>query len=57
MNNAYDFQSWSKLHREEALREARKRHLVGRARTAREPRESSWLEQPWRNPLALRRGA
>jgi hypothetical protein len=31
MDNPYDVQSWSRLYREDALREARKRHLDGRA--------------------------
>jgi hypothetical protein len=35
MNNPYDVHSWSKLYREEALREARKRHLADSARAAR----------------------
>ena len=31
MNNPYDPQSWSKLYREEVLRETSRRHLVERA--------------------------
>ena len=31
MDNAYDLHSWSRMRREDALREARKRHLVERA--------------------------
>ena len=32
MNNLYDVHSWSKFYREDALREARVRHLADRAR-------------------------
>ena len=32
MNNLYDLHSWSKHYREEALREAGRRHLVERER-------------------------
>lgn len=32
MDNRYDFHSYSKLYREDALREAHKRHLVGLAK-------------------------
>ena len=38
MNNPYDLHSYSKLCREDALHEARKRHLVERARADRELR-------------------
>jgi hypothetical protein len=36
MDNAYDPHSWSRLRREDALREARKRHLLERAEAERE---------------------
>ena len=35
MNNPYDVHSWSKLYREDALREAKARHLADRARAER----------------------
>ena len=35
MDNAYDLPSWSRLRREDALREARKRHLLERAEAER----------------------
>ena len=35
MNNPYDVHSWSKQYREEAMQEARTRHLVDRARAER----------------------
>jgi len=31
MDNAYDLHSWSRMRREDALRDAHKRHLVERA--------------------------
>ncbi len=57
MNNPYDLHSWSKLYREEALQEARRRHIVEQAKVGREPRQSGRLGISWRNPLALLRGA
>jgi hypothetical protein len=57
MHNPYDLHSLSTQYRQEALREARKRHLVERASVGREPRESGRLGLVWRNPLALLRGA
>lgn len=56
MNNPYDVHSWSKLYREEKFAEARRRHLVERARTGREPREQGRLGITW-NPLVLLRRA
>ena len=35
MDNAYDLHSWSRMRREDALREARKRHLIERAKAER----------------------
>jgi hypothetical protein len=57
MNPYYDLHSWSKLYREDALQEARTRHLVEQARAGHEPLESGWLRLAWRNPPALLRGA
>ena len=57
MNNPYDLHSWSKQYREEALQQARTRHLVERTRTSREP---CWLRRvglAWSNALTLLRGA
>ncbi len=51
MNNPYDVHSWSKHYREDALQEARARHLLEQAKACREPRESVWLRLAWRNPL------
>jgi hypothetical protein len=58
MDFHYDLNSASRLYREEAFREARKRHLVERARASRDPRGArrSGLSSSWRNPLALLRG-
>jgi hypothetical protein len=57
MDFHYDLNSGSRLYREEAFREARKRHLVERARASRDLRGArrSGLSS-WRNPLALLRG-
>ena len=57
MDFHYDLNSPSRLYREEAFREARKRHLVERARASRDPRGSkrSGLSS-WRSALALLRG-
>jgi hypothetical protein len=50
----YDLYSASLLYREEAFREARKRHLVERARASRDPRGARRIGfSSWRNPLAL----
>ena len=38
MDNLYDIRSWSRLYREDALREARERHLTELARTRRRTR-------------------
>ena len=37
MNNPYDVHSWSKLYREDALRQARAAHRSARQRADREP--------------------
>ena len=46
MHNPYDLHSWSKHYREEALREARKRDLVERARR-------SWVPKSVRDRVSL----
>jgi hypothetical protein len=56
MTYPYQFHSWSTQYREEALREANKRHLIEQARTDREPRESGRLGLAWRSLLASLRG-
>ncbi len=38
MDPLYDLHSWSKQYRQEALREARERSLIERARTSNSPR-------------------
>jgi hypothetical protein len=38
MNNPYDIRSWREHYREEALQEARVRHLTHQARAHRRPR-------------------
>jgi hypothetical protein len=57
MIHPYQLHSLAKLYHEEALQEARKRHLVERARASRDPRGSkrSGLSS-WRSALALLRG-
>jgi hypothetical protein len=57
MNDTYNLHSWSKLYRKERLAEASRRHLVERARSRRELRESGRLGFVWRNLLALLRRA
>jgi hypothetical protein len=57
MIHPYQLHSLTKLYHEEALQEARRRHIVERARARRQPRESGRLGLVWRNPLALLRGA
>jgi hypothetical protein len=58
MDFHYDLNCASRLYREEAFREARKRHLVERARASRDPRGARRIgfSSSWRNPLALVRG-
>jgi hypothetical protein len=58
MMNPYDIHSWSTRYREDALEEARTRHLVQRARASRdEPRALRRAGQALRSALApLRRG-
>jgi hypothetical protein len=57
MIHPYQLHSLAKLYHEEALQEARKRHLVERARASQDPRGSrrSGLCS-WRGALALLRG-
>jgi hypothetical protein len=55
----YDLNSANRLYREEAFREARKRHLVERTRASRDPHggaRRSGLSSSWRSALALLRG-
>src|SRR5215212_5958140 len=60
MDFHYDLNSASRLYREEAFGEARKRHLVERARAIRDPRGSKRSGlcglSSWRSALALLRG-
>lgn len=44
MNNLYDTHFHSKLYREEALQEARRRHFIEQARAGRKPRGFRQLE-------------
>ena len=54
--NPYDFHYSSKLYREEALREASKRHLIGLARAERDrPPGPSWVGLGWSRLLSLLR--
>ena len=53
MNNPYDVHSWSTLYREEAIREAQRRHLVERARAERNPHRLRRARSVWRSVLAL----
>jgi hypothetical protein len=48
----YDLHSWSKLYREEALKEARARLLGHRAKAHREPRSEEQGLWPWLSKLA-----
>ena len=56
MIHPYQLHSLGKLYHEEALQEARMRHLLERTRASRDPRGArlSGLSS-WRNPLALLR--
>jgi hypothetical protein len=60
MDFHYDLNSASRLYREAAFGEARKRHLVKRARASRDPRGSKRSGLcglcSWRSALALLRG-
>jgi ribosomal protein L37AE/L43A len=60
MDFHYDLNSASRLYREEAFREARKRHLVERARASRYPhggaRRMGLCGFSWGSALALLRG-
>jgi hypothetical protein len=60
MIHPHQLHSLGKLYHEEALQEARKRHLVERARASRDPRgpKRSGLcgLSSWRSALALLRG-
>ena len=54
--NPYDFHYSSKLYREEAMREASKRHLIGLARAERErPSGPSRIGLGWSRLLSLLR--
>jgi uncharacterized Zn finger protein (UPF0148 family) len=54
--NPYDFHYSSKLYREEALREARERHLIGLAKTDRKrPSRLSRVGLGWSRLLSLLR--
>jgi hypothetical protein len=56
MDFHYDLNSASRLYREEALREAWKRHLVERARASRDPRGARRIGlSSWTSVLALLR--
>lgn len=54
MHNAYEIRSWSRLCREDALREARERHLVARAGAGRRRRFGrNRVGAAWRNSLLM----
>ena len=58
MNNPYAVHFWSKLYHEEALREARTRHLEARLREGREARRGrGHVNLALANVLSLVRGA
>jgi hypothetical protein len=57
MVHPYQRYSLSKIYHQEALQEARRRHIVKRARAHRGPRESGRLGLVWRSVLSLVRGA
>ncbi len=51
MHNPQDLHSWSRLYREEALREARTRLLDEEAGAGREPGGLQRVSLPWRTAL------
>lgn len=54
MNNPYEIDSWSRQYREEAIREAQRRHLVERSRVGRrKSRRLRSVRPAWRSVLAL----
>ena len=58
MDPWYDVHSWSKQYRQEALREARERDLVERARTSNSPRSGgSRVNRIRKHALSLLRTA
>jgi hypothetical protein len=53
VNSRYEIHSWSRQYREEAIREAQRRHLVERARAERNPHRLRRAGPVWRSVLAL----
>lgn len=53
MNTPYEIDSWSRQYREEAIREAQRRHLVERSRAGRKSRRLRSVRPAWRSVLAL----